>query len=64
MVPQYTAASRYVDTLAVRDDGLITASGVGAMEFAREIFEELEVFSATDRPIWYHLFKHGALPIS
>jgi putative intracellular protease/amidase len=64
MVPQYTAASRYVDTLAVRDDGLITASGVAAMEFAREIFEELEVFSATDRPIWYHLFKHGALPIS
>jgi putative intracellular protease/amidase len=64
VVPQYTAASRYVDTLAVRDDGLITASGVGAMEFAREIFEELEVFSATDRPIWYHLFKHGALPIS
>jgi putative intracellular protease/amidase len=64
MVPQYAGAARYVDALAVRDDGLITASGLGAMEFAREIFEELEVFSAADRPIWYHLFKHGALPIS
>jgi putative intracellular protease/amidase len=64
MVPQYAGASRYVDALAVRDSGLITASGVGATEFAREIFEELEVFRAADRPIWYHLFKHGALPIS
>jgi putative intracellular protease/amidase len=64
MAPQYAGASRYVDALAVRDGGLITASGVGATEFAREIFEELEVFSAADRPIWYHLFKHGALPIS
>ena len=64
MVPEYAGASRYVDALAVRDDGLITASGVGATEFAREIFEELEVFSAADRPIWYHLFKYGALPPS
>ena len=64
MVPEYAGASRYVDALAVRDDGLITASGVGATEFAREIFEELEVFSAADRPIWYHLFKYGALPLS
>jgi putative intracellular protease/amidase len=64
MVPGYAGASRYVDALAVRDDGLITASGVGATEFAREIFEELEVFSAADRPIWYHLFKYGALPPS
>jgi putative intracellular protease/amidase len=64
MVPEYSGASRYVDALAVRDEGLITASGVGATEFAREIFEELEVFSAADRPIWYHLFKYGALPIS
>jgi putative intracellular protease/amidase len=64
MVPGYAGAGRYVDALAVRDDGLITASGVGATEFAREIFEELEVFSAADRPIWYHLFKYGALPPS
>ena len=64
MVPEYAGASRYIDALAVRDDGLITASGVGATEFAREIFEELEVFSAADRPIWYHLFKYGALPPS
>ena len=62
MVPEYRGAPRYVDALAVRDRGLITASGLGPVEFAREIFEELEVFSATDRPVWFHLFKHGRFP--
>jgi len=62
MVPEYAGAGRYVDALAVRDRGLITASGAGPTEFAREIFEELEVFSASDRQAWYHLFKHGRLP--
>jgi putative intracellular protease/amidase len=59
MVPEYSGGGRYVDALAVRDRGLITASGLGAVEFAREIFEELRVFSETDRPVWFQLFKHG-----
>jgi len=62
MVPEYRGAPRYVDALAVRDRGLITASGLGPVEFAREIFEELKVFSDTDRPLWFHLFKHGRFP--
>jgi putative intracellular protease/amidase len=59
MVPEYTGRGGYVDALAVRDRGLITASGLGAVEFAREIFEELQVFSESDRPMWFQLFKHG-----
>jgi putative intracellular protease/amidase len=62
MVPAYAGSRLYVEALAVRDRGLITASGVGPTEFAREIFEELQVFSAEDRPVWYHLFKHGRFP--
>jgi len=62
MAPAYTGSDRYVDALAVRDRGLITASGVGPTEFAREIFEELQIFSAADRSVWYHLFKHGRFP--
>jgi putative intracellular protease/amidase len=58
----YCGAGRYVDTLAVRDRGIITASGLGATEFAREVFEELGVFSAEDRRLWYHVFKHGRFP--
>jgi putative intracellular protease/amidase len=62
LVPEYTGDGRYVDELAVRDRGVITASGLGPTEFAREIFEELEVFTAEERPVWYHLFKHGRFP--
>lgn len=62
MVPEYGGADRYVDALAVRDRRVITASGLGAVEFAREIFEELRIFSETDRPLWFHLFKHGRFP--
>jgi putative intracellular protease/amidase len=60
--PEYQGSSRYVDALAVRDRGLITASGLGPVDFAREIFEELQVFSEADRPVWFHLFKYGRLP--
>jgi putative intracellular protease/amidase len=60
--PEYTGGEQYVEALAVRDRGVITASGLGAIEFAREIFEELGVFSETDRPVWFHLFKHGRMP--
>jgi putative intracellular protease/amidase len=61
-IPSYHGASRYVDALAVRDRGVITASGLGPIEFAREIFEQLGVFSPEDRRLWYHVFKHGRFP--
>jgi putative intracellular protease/amidase len=62
MAPDYAGASLYVDALAVRERGLITASGLGPTEFAREIFEELEIFTAADGALWYQLFKHGRYP--
>jgi putative intracellular protease/amidase len=62
MAPDYGGGSLYVDALAVRDRGLITASGLGPTEFAREIFEELEIFTAADLALWYQLFKHGRYP--
>lgn len=61
-VPSYGGAERYQDALAVRDRAVITASGLGPTEFAREIFEELGVFSPEDRRLWYHVFKHGRFP--
>lgn len=48
--PGYETPSMYVDdTLAVADRGVISASGLGAVEFAAEIFAALKVFS--DREI-------------
>jgi len=61
-VPGYAEASNYVDVLAVRDRGLITASGLGDVEFARELFEELNVLSAEDRAAWAQIFRSGRLP--
>lgn len=60
--PEYRGASLYQSDLAARDRGLITASGLAPVEFAREIFAELEVFSASDLELWFEMFKHGRLP--
>ena len=60
--PEYTGGSRYADALAVRDRRVVTASGLGAVDFAREIFAELEVFSASDQALWFAMHKHGQLP--
>lgn len=61
-VPGYADADSYVDAPAVRDRKLITASGLGDVEFARELFEELEVLSAEDRALWAQIFRSAKLP--
>ncbi len=61
-VASYRGGACYEPTLAVRDRGVITASGLGAVDFAREIFAELELFGAADDALWYDMFKHGTLP--
>jgi putative intracellular protease/amidase len=61
-VPGYADAASYVDEPAVRDRKLITASGLGDVEFARELFEELAVMSAGDRTMWAQIFRSGKLP--
>lgn len=61
-VPDYSEAAAYVDAPAVRDRGLITATGLGDVEFAREIMAELNVLSASDRDQWTTLFRGGRIP--
>jgi len=61
-VAGYTEADHYVTAPAVRDRGLITASGLGDVEFARELFEELGVLSAADRAEWARIFRSATLP--
>jgi putative intracellular protease/amidase len=60
--PSYRGEEFYDTSLAVRDRGLITASGLGAVDFAREIFAELGVFSDSDETLWYDMFKYGKMP--
>lgn len=61
-VPDYNEAQNYVAAPAVRDRGLITASGLGDIEFARELFEELNVLSPADRELWAKMFRTAELP--
>jgi putative intracellular protease/amidase len=63
-VPAYRGSARYDSALAVTDGGIITASGLGAVDFARAIFAELAVFTPADEALWYDMFKHGRLPRS
>jgi putative intracellular protease/amidase len=62
LVPGYDEGASYEDAPAVRDRGLITASGLGDVEFARELFEELGVLSADDRTLWAQIFRSARLP--
>jgi putative intracellular protease/amidase len=61
-VPDYAGSAEYVDAPAVRDRGLITASGLADVEFAAELFTELDVLGESDRSAWTNLFRSGRLP--
>lgn len=61
-VPGYSESVNYVDTGAVRDRGLITASGLADVEFAREIMAELDVLSESGRALWAGAFRAGRIP--
>jgi putative intracellular protease/amidase len=60
--PRYGDGAQYVEAPAVRDRGLITASGLADVEFAAELFDELQVMSESDRALWKDLFRSGRLP--
>ena len=62
MVPDYRDEAFYVDELAVSDRGIVTASGLGSVEFAREIFRVLKLYDDNDLRTWYDMFKNGLLP--
>lgn len=55
----YGGSDRYVDEPVVIDRGLITAGGMSALEFARAIFETLDVYAPETLEAWYQLNKTG-----
>lgn len=58
-VPEYAGSDRYEDRPAVNDGGLITAGGMAALEFAREIFAALQVYEPPVLQAWFDLYKTG-----
>jgi transcriptional regulator GlxA family with amidase domain len=62
-VPGYIGHEQFdAHVLAVSDGGVITASHLGSIEFAREIIHTLDLYSRSDREHWYRLFKHAVPP--
>lgn len=64
MVTDYGDNDFYADELAVTDKNIITASGLGSVEFAREVIKQLKLYDEADTQLWYEMFKHGVLPAS
>jgi len=55
----YRGGSFYCDVSAITDEGMITASGIAPVEFAREIFRVLGLYSQQALDAWYALFRFG-----
>lgn len=55
----YRGEKFYCDVPAVADEGVITASGLAPLEFAREIFKTLNLYNPSALEAWYSLFKFG-----
>jgi putative intracellular protease/amidase len=64
LVADYGDDDFYVNELAVADKNIITASGLGSIEFAREVIKELKLYDEADTQLWFEMFKHGVIPAS
>lgn len=62
MVPGYRDEEFYVNEMAVTDLDLITASGLGSVEFGREVIKRLSIYNESDTREWFEMYKHGVIP--
>lgn len=59
VAPKYCGEKNYQNALAVSDKNIITACGIAPIEFSREIFKSIELYSDEQIEKWFQLFKHG-----
>lgn len=57
--PEYKGQSFYIDKPSVADGNLITASSTGALLWAKQIIEHLDVFGSNTLEAWYQYFSTG-----
>ncbi|MDZ5760637.1 type 1 glutamine amidotransferase family protein [Carnobacterium maltaromaticum] len=55
----YQGQKFYVDQPSISDNNLITASSTGALMWARQIIENLDVFEQDTLDAWYNYFNTG-----
>ena len=54
----YRGTAFYCGVPAVTDKNVITATGLAPVDFAREIFNRLNLYSAASIEAWFAMFKH------
>ncbi len=57
--PAYKGQQFFVNALSVADHNLITASSTGALLWAKQIIERLDVFQNDTLDAWYAYFSTG-----
>jgi putative intracellular protease/amidase len=57
--PEYKGARHYIDAPAVADGNLITATATAPVDFARRVFERLELYAPPVLDAWYSLYSTG-----
>ncbi len=57
--PGYKGQKSFVDAPSVSDQNLITASSAGALLWAKQIMEQLDVFQPDTLEAWYAYFSTG-----
>ncbi len=59
VAPSYKGETNYQNSLAVTDKNIITANGIAPVEFAREVFKIIGLYSDDRIEKWFQLFKNG-----
>ena len=59
IAPSYCGDENYQNSLAMTDRNIITAKGIAPIEFTREIFKTIELYSDDNIEKWFQLFKNG-----
>jgi putative intracellular protease/amidase len=54
--PEYTGEAYYVNEPVIKDENLITASGLAPIEFTYEIIKQLDLFREETLSAWYNLY--------
>jgi putative intracellular protease/amidase len=60
--PNYRSEGLYQDVPAAAHRGIVTASGLEAVDFTRKVLEALEVYEPDTLELWYRAFKYGEDP--
>lgn len=62
MAPTYSGENLHTDNLAEYDKNVITASGIGALEFTYQILKSLGAYDGEKAKEWLNFYKNGVPP--